>query len=63
MGFISFASLVSWYDSQEFCVKKDSEAQRVSLMINSPGFGMRGAAACVSDSGFEERFCLFSLCL
>lgn len=34
MGLISFASLVSCYASQEFWVKKDSEAQRDNLMVN-----------------------------
>ncbi|XP_067571857.1 G-protein coupled receptor family C group 5 member C isoform X6 [Pseudorca crassidens] len=44
LGFISFASLVTWYKAQEFCVKNDSEAQRHRQGTQlGPGLGARMA--------------------
>lgn len=37
MGFISLASLVSRYVPRDFCVRKDSEAQRGGLVIGLHG--------------------------
>lgn len=56
MGFISFASLVGWQAFQEFCVKKDSEAQGDSLLVSVhrlPWFRLREAAP-MSASDFGE---------